>query len=150
MPPKYFAVFLVRFHSAGRVRIDVDHLGQTPFIGQNDMNLDSRPDAQGDSSPDQCSMTVDDEGLAFTGQRFSKALGIDPNLQANPRASSGSRRAGLRAHYTTCLCVAERKRSAFPSNLNTPDDTSFSRIEADSDLGSPNYSPRRSKPSHEC
>jgi hypothetical protein len=32
---------------------------------------------------------VDDDGLAFTGQGFSKTLGLDPNLQLNSCASSG-------------------------------------------------------------
>ena len=124
----------------GPVRIDVDHLGQSTLIRQNDMNLDSHPYAQGDGSRDQCSMTVDDDGLAFTGQRFSNTLGLDANLQANPRASSGLTSAGLGGHYATCLCVVEGRSS---HQIRTPDDTSFCRMEADrSDLGSPNKSTR--------
>jgi hypothetical protein len=34
-------------------------------------------------------MKIEDDGLAFTGQRFSDTLRLDPNLHANPRASSG-------------------------------------------------------------
>jgi hypothetical protein len=43
-------------------------------------------------------MKVDDDGLAFTGQRFSKTLGLDPNLQLNLRASSGFASAVLGGH----------------------------------------------------
>src|ERR1035437_6798443 len=99
----------------GPVRIDVDHLGQTTIIRQDDMNLDSHPHAQRDGSRNQCPMTVDDDGLAFTGQRFSKTLGLDQNLQANPRASSGFTSAGLGGHYATCLCVVEERDPSIKS-----------------------------------
>ena len=49
-------------------------------------------------------MKVDDDGLTFTGQRLSETLGLDPNLQLNPCASSGLASAVLKGFVaTTCL-----------------------------------------------
>ena len=73
----------------GLIRIDVNNLGSSTFIRQKNMNFDSHPHAQWDSSRDQCSMEVDDEGLALASQRFCRTPGLDHNLQTNPSASSG-------------------------------------------------------------
>src|ERR1700730_5478670 len=89
--PKYSRVSLVRFHSAGASQDrnrPIDHLGQSTFICQNDMNLDCQPNPQRHAGRYPCSMKIYNNGLAFTGQRFSNALGLNPNLQRNPCASS--------------------------------------------------------------
>lgn len=133
MLPKYSPVFLALFHTAEASQDRRRPPGLGSVYRQEDMNLDSHPNAQRDRSRDQCSMTVDDDRLAFAGQRFSKTVGLDPNLQAHPRASSGFTSAWLGGHYVTCLCGVERKRSSY--QIRTPDDTSFRLDEGDpSDL----------------
>jgi hypothetical protein len=82
----------------GPVRIDEDHLGQSTFIRQNDVNLDSHPNSQEDGSRHPCAMKVNDDGFAFTGQRLTKTPGLDPNLQVNPCASSGFTSAVVGGH----------------------------------------------------
>jgi len=114
MLPKCSVASLARFHNAGPVRIDPDHPGQSTLIGQNDVNLDSHPNSQRDGSRYPCSMKVNDEGLAFTGQRVSKALGLDPNLQLNPCASSQFTSTVLGSHL--CHLPLRRWRKSFRRN----------------------------------
>src|SRR6478735_6523661 len=82
----------------GQVRVDIDHLGESTLVRGNDMDLDSHPNAQRHGGRHPCSVKVDDDGLAFTHQRWVKTLGFDPNLQLNPCTSSGSASAVLGGH----------------------------------------------------
>jgi hypothetical protein len=81
------------------------------------MDLDSHPHTQGDGSRDQRTMTVDDDGLAFTGQRFSKTLGLDLNLHANPRASSGFMSTGFGGHYASAFASLKKEILSMKSGL---------------------------------
>ena len=58
------------------------------FIRHDDVNLDHHSDTQRDAARNQCSVTVDDDGLAIAGERFSERLSHDHYLQRNASASS--------------------------------------------------------------
>jgi len=64
----------------GLLRMDVDNLGKRTFVRQNDANLDLHADTQRNERGDQCSVKVDNDCIAFTGQRFTGALSNNPNL----------------------------------------------------------------------
>jgi hypothetical protein len=70
------------------VWIDVHDLGCSALVCEADMNRDFHPYAQGDGSQNQCTMEVDDECLAFAGQRLVDTTGLDHNFQTNPSAPS--------------------------------------------------------------
>jgi len=61
----------------GPLRINVDNLSSSTFVGQNNANLDPHPHAQREKRGYQCSVKVDRDSLAFAGQRFSRPLSLD-------------------------------------------------------------------------
>jgi hypothetical protein len=65
-------------------------------------------------------MMVDDDGLAFIGQRFSKTLGLNPNLQAKPCASSGFTSSALGEHLRY-LAFASLKKEIRETARPKPD-----------------------------
>ena len=67
----------------GPLRINVDNLSSSTFVGQNNANLDPHPHAQREKRGYQCSVKVDRDSLAFAGQRFSRPLSLDCDLEAN-------------------------------------------------------------------
>jgi hypothetical protein len=50
------------------VRINVDNFGGSTFLGQHDINLNFYAYAQGNGSRDQCSLEIDDVGLALADE----------------------------------------------------------------------------------
>ena len=80
----------LQFDSAvpGLVWIDVHDLGRCAFVCEADMNRDFHPYAQRNGGHNQGTMEVDDECLAFAGQRFVDTKSLDPNFQTNPSALS--------------------------------------------------------------
>src|SRR5215469_2227281 len=81
----------------GPLRINVDNLGSSTFVGQNDTNLDPQSHPQRDKRVYQRSVKVHGDGLAFAGQRFSRSLRHDSNLEANSGTSSAVTRR-IRGH----------------------------------------------------
>ena len=72
----------------GPLRINVDHLGGSTLVGDDDMNLDLQPDTERSRGGNPCSMSVDDNGLTITSQWFSETLSRDHNLQRHTSTSA--------------------------------------------------------------
>jgi hypothetical protein len=60
--------------------IDVHDLSLRTFRGDDDMNLDLQAQPKRNRAGNQCSMAVDHNRFAITGQRFTDALSRDYNL----------------------------------------------------------------------
>jgi hypothetical protein len=71
------------------VWIDVHDLRYSPFLCVKDVNPDFHAYAQYDGSKNQSAMEVDNECLAFGGQRFFHTMSLNLNFQTNPSAPSG-------------------------------------------------------------
>jgi hypothetical protein len=54
--------------------IDIDNFGGGSFVRQNEENFDLHSHAQRHTTKNQCSMTIDDNGLTITGVRPIKTL----------------------------------------------------------------------------
>jgi hypothetical protein len=71
----------VELHNTGRVlRIDIDNPSRSTLIRQVDVNRDSHSTAQPNCGCDQCSVKVDDDGLAIARQTLSATLNRDYHL----------------------------------------------------------------------
>src|ERR1700751_5225554 len=67
----FHAPNVFRYHQpdsteARAVRMDVDNISCGKSVGHENVNLDFHPFAQWNASGDQCSMSVDHEGLTVT------------------------------------------------------------------------------------
>ncbi len=67
-------------------------------------------------------MKVDNNGLGFAGQRFSNTFGLNPNLHANPCASSGFTSTVLERH----LCYLPLHRALLHDTPGTRKVTEYS------------------------
>ena len=98
------------------VWVNVDDVRCYAFPGVKNKNPDLHANAQCDSSHDQSTMEVDDQGLALTGQGFTHANGLNPNLEADPCAPSGFTVNWLGSHThlsLVCLRLADTRDSCF-------------------------------------
>lgn len=83
--------WLIKFDSTvPRVlRINIGNPSCSPLIRQVDKNRDPHSLPQLNSGCDQCSMKVDDDGLAIAGPILSVTLDSDSDLERHTSTSSG-------------------------------------------------------------
>jgi len=75
-------LWLIKFDPAVQrvLRIDIDNPSRSTLIRQVDVNRDSYSIAQPNRGCDQCSVKVDDDGLAIARPRLSTTLNRDNHL----------------------------------------------------------------------
>ena len=74
--------WLIKFDPAVQrvLRIDIDNPSRSTLIRQVDVNRDSHSTAQANRGCEQCSVKVDDDGLAIASPTFSPTLNRDNHL----------------------------------------------------------------------
>jgi hypothetical protein len=70
-------------------RIDINDASCSTLVRYVDVNRDSHSGAQPNCTCDQCSLKIDDDGLALTRPSLSTTLNRDPHLKRDTSASSG-------------------------------------------------------------
>jgi len=72
----------------GLLGINVDNLGSSTFVRDNDVNFDLQSSMEWDRRGNPCSMAVDNNRFTVAGQWFIETLCRDHNLQRNTSAST--------------------------------------------------------------
>src|ERR1035437_8872980 len=84
--------WLIKFDPAVQrvLRIDIDNPSRSTLIRQVDVNRDSHPTTQPNCGCDQCSVKVDDDGLALARPALSATLNNRDNyLERDTSTSTG-------------------------------------------------------------
>ena len=92
--------WLIKFDPAVQrvLRIDIDNPSRSTLVRQVDVNRDSHSIAQPNRGCDQCSVKVDDDGLAVARPALSAILNRDNHLQRDTSTSSGLMKCLCRGH----------------------------------------------------
>ncbi len=92
--------WLIKFDPAVQrvLRIDIDNPSRSTLVRQVDVNRDSYSIAQPNRGCDQCSVTVDHDGLAVARPALTALLNRDNHLQRDTSTSSGLMKCLCRGH----------------------------------------------------